>query len=202
MIDTTILPEEIKQRITEIELIGNIDTYDKAIEAAALLSSLGLNGKKEAVEKSRKVLKESLEEEGINFKGYKYLCYGIVSVIEDKIKEASVETRKEFVANKSKVPKEVLEDFERTAVEMLMKPYKEVVDLILSRYAIGNDVEFGEEYTVYNFSDTVKFYLHRKEYKGSLVVEGEVTNRIDLNDFDTKEFYKWIKQTEKEVRQK
>lgn len=191
----------MQKRISKILLIENIDTYDKAMEAAAHLSSLGLGGTEDAYNKALSIFKNSLGEEGINFKDYKYLCLSIVSTIEDRFKAIAKKAKEEVATEKPKITSEILEDIEISAIKIMMKPIYDIKDTILSRYSIGKDVEFGEEYTVYNFSDKVKLYLHRKEYKASLVVEGETVNRIDLNDFDTKEFYKWIKKTEKGVKQ-
>lgn len=191
----------MQKRVSKILLIENIDTYDKAMEAAAHLSSLGLGGTEDAYNKALSIFKNSLGEEGINFKDYKYLCLSIVSTIEDRFKAIAKKAKEEVATEKPKITSEILEDIEISAIKIMMKPIYDIKDTILSRYSIGKDVEFGEEYTVYNFSDKVKLYLHRKEYKASLVVEGETVNRIDLNDFDTKEFYKWIKKTEKGVKQ-
>lgn len=191
----------MQKRVSKIFLIENIDTYDKAMEAAAHLSSLGLGGTEDAYNKALSIFKNSLGEEGINFKDYKYLCLGIVSTIEDRFKAIAKKAKEEVATEKPKISSEILEDVEISAIKIMMKPISDIKDTILSRYSIGKDVEFGEEYTVYNFSDKVKLYLHRKEYKASLVVEGETVNRIDLNDFDTKEFYKWIKKTEKGFKQ-
>lgn len=191
----------MQKRVSKILLIENIDTYDKAMEAAAHLSSLGLGGTEDAYNKALSIFKNSLGEEGINFKDYKYLCLSIVSTIEDRFKAIAKKAKEEVATEKPKISSEILEDIEISAIKIMMKPIYDIKDTILSRYSIGKDVEFGEEYTVYNFSDKVKLYLHRKEYKASLVVEGETVNRIDLNDFDTKEFYKWIKKTEKGVKQ-